>query len=116
VCDDKSDPNEATKCGRQAHDDGTLALFGSSGSFDGGTSAANLPGVLTGGGSVFDLTDPRSFSISSPLSLVVGGSATAAADRVYVMYRGRISLSGTADELRRRVDAIQSSYLANTST
>ncbi len=55
------------------------ALFGSSGTFDGGTSAANLPGVLTAGGSVFDLTDPRSFPISSPLTLVVGGAATAAA-------------------------------------
>ena len=33
-------------------------------SFDGGTSAANLPGVLTAGGSVFDLTDPvRSRSV-----------------------------------------------------
>ena len=79
VCDDKSDPNEATRCGREAHDDGSLALFGSSGSFDGGTSAANLPGVLTAGGSVFDLTDPRSFPISSPLTLVVGGTSTAAA-------------------------------------
>ena len=79
ICDDKGDPNEATKCGRAAHDDGSIALFGSSGSYDGGTSAANLPGVLTGGGSVFDLTDPRSFSISSPLTLVVGGSSTVAA-------------------------------------
>jgi ABC-type branched-subunit amino acid transport system substrate-binding protein len=79
ICDDKGDPNEATKCGRTAHDDGSIALFGSSGSYDGGTSAANLPGILTGGGSVFDLTDPRSFSISSPLTLVVGSSATAAA-------------------------------------
>ncbi len=83
VCDDKSDANEATKCGRQAHDDGSLALFGSSGTYPDGTSAANLPGILTGGGSVFDLTDPRSFSISSPLTLVVGGSATAAAAGVH---------------------------------
>ena len=30
-CDDKGDPNEATKCGRQANDDGSIALFGSSG-------------------------------------------------------------------------------------
>jgi branched-chain amino acid transport system ATP-binding protein len=37
------------------------------------------------------------------------------ADRVYVMDRGRISISGTADELRQQVDAIQSSYLADTS-
>ena len=79
ICDDKGDPNEATKCGRTAHDDGSVALFGSSGAYDGGTSAANLPGILTGGGSVFDLTDPRSFSLSSPLTLVVGGSSTVAA-------------------------------------
>jgi ABC-type branched-subunit amino acid transport system ATPase component len=38
------------------------------------------------------------------------------ADRVYVMDRGRVSITGTADELRHRVDAIQSSYLADTST
>ncbi len=37
------------------------------------------------------------------------------ADRVYVMDRGRISITGTADELRQRVDEIQSSYLANNS-
>jgi ABC-type branched-subunit amino acid transport system ATPase component len=34
------------------------------------------------------------------------------ADRVYVMDRGRISITGAADELRHRVDEIQSSYLA----
>jgi ABC-type branched-subunit amino acid transport system ATPase component len=34
------------------------------------------------------------------------------ADRVYVMDRGRVSITGTADELRHRVDEIQSSYLA----
>jgi ABC-type branched-subunit amino acid transport system ATPase component len=38
--------------------------------------------------------------------------AMAIADRIYVMDRGRISLSGTAAELRQQVDAIQSSYLA----
>jgi branched-chain amino acid transport system ATP-binding protein len=37
------------------------------------------------------------------------------ADRVYVMDRGRISISGSSDDLRQRVDAIQSSYLANSS-
>ena len=37
------------------------------------------------------------------------------ADRVYVMDRGRIAISGTAVELRARVDEIQSSYLAGTS-
>jgi ABC-type branched-subunit amino acid transport system substrate-binding protein len=79
VCDDKSDPNEATRCGRDAAADGTLALFGSSGAFDTGTTAADLPGVLTAGGTVFDLTDPRSFAAISGLTLVVGGVSAAAA-------------------------------------
>jgi len=42
--------------------------------------------------------------------------AMAIADRIYVMDRGRIGISGTADELRQQVDAIQSSYLADSST
>ncbi|MEZ5223725.1 MAG: ABC transporter ATP-binding protein [Ilumatobacteraceae bacterium] len=36
------------------------------------------------------------------------------ADRVYVMERGRVSLSGPASDLRDRVDEIQASYLATT--
>jgi branched-chain amino acid transport system ATP-binding protein len=39
----------------------------------------------------------------------------AIADRIYVMDRGRIAISGTAADLRRQVDAIQSSYLADSS-
>jgi ABC-type branched-subunit amino acid transport system ATPase component len=42
--------------------------------------------------------------------------AMAIADRVYVMDRGRISLTGTAEELSARVDEIQSSYLSGTET
>jgi branched-chain amino acid transport system ATP-binding protein len=42
--------------------------------------------------------------------------AMAIADRIYVMDRGQISISGTAAELREQVDAIQSSYLAESST
>ena len=34
------------------------------------------------------------------------------ADRVYVMDRGRISITGDAEELRSRIDEIQTSYLA----
>jgi len=41
--------------------------------------------------------------------------AMAIADRIVVMDRGRIGISGTADELRQQVDAIQSSYLADSS-
>jgi ABC-type branched-subunit amino acid transport system ATPase component len=38
------------------------------------------------------------------------------ADRVYVMDRGRIAISGTAEELGKRVDEIQASYLTGTPT
>ncbi len=79
LCDDKSDPNQAQTCGREARSDGSLALFGSSGSFDTGTTAAGLPGVLTAGGTLFDLTDPRSFSSGSGLTLVVGSAGAASA-------------------------------------
>ena len=41
--------------------------------------------------------------------------AMAIADRIYVMDRGRIGISGTAADLRQQVDAIQSSYLADSS-
>jgi ABC-type branched-subunit amino acid transport system ATPase component len=34
------------------------------------------------------------------------------ADRVYVMRRGRVVLSGTADEVRGRIDEIEQSYMA----
>src|SRR6476619_3891648 len=79
LCDDKSSPNGATKCGRDAASNGSLALFGSTGSFEGGTSAANLPGILGAGASVFDLTNPRSFAPISALTLVVGGASASSA-------------------------------------
>jgi ABC-type branched-subunit amino acid transport system substrate-binding protein len=79
VCDDKSSPNGATKCGRDAASNGSLALFGSTGSFDSGTTAANLPGILGAGASVFDLTNPRSFAPISALTLVVGGASASSA-------------------------------------
>ena len=34
------------------------------------------------------------------------------ADRAYVMRRGRIELSGTATELRSRIDEIEDQYLS----
>ncbi|MGZ8805276.1 MAG: ABC transporter ATP-binding protein [Microbacterium sp.] len=42
--------------------------------------------------------------------------ALAIADRVYVMDRGRISITGSSEELSTRVDEIQSSYLSGTET
>jgi branched-chain amino acid transport system ATP-binding protein len=36
------------------------------------------------------------------------------ADRVYVLHRGRVTMTGTPKELRGHLDAIESSYLAET--
>ena len=79
MCDDKSSPNGATRCGREAASNGSLALFGSTGSYDTGTTAANLPGILGAGASVFDLTNPKSFAPISALTLVVGGASASSA-------------------------------------
>jgi hypothetical protein len=79
VCDEKSSPNGSTRCGRDAASDGSLALFGSTGTYDTGTTAANLPGILGGGASVFDLTNPRAFAPISALTLVVGGASASSA-------------------------------------
>ena len=38
------------------------------------------------------------------------------ADRAYVMRRGRIELSGTASDLRSRIDEIENQYLSSTGT
>ena len=78
LCDDKSDPNSAEQCGLEAKSNGSLALFGSSGTFTNGTNAAQLPGIFTAGGSLFDLTNPDSFSSNSGLTLVLGGAGVAA--------------------------------------
>ena len=78
LCDDKSDPNAAQQCGLEAKKNGSLALFGSSGAFTNGTTAAQLPGVFTAGGTIFDLTNPDSFSSSAGLTLALGGAGVAA--------------------------------------
>jgi ABC-type branched-subunit amino acid transport system substrate-binding protein len=78
LCDDKSDPNAAEQCGREAKSNGSLALFGYSGTFTNGTDAAQLPGIFTAGGSLFDLTNPDSFSSTSGLTLVLGAAGVAA--------------------------------------
>jgi len=38
------------------------------------------------------------------------------ADRVYVLHRGRVTMTGTPDELRGQLEAIESSYLADSTT
>jgi branched-chain amino acid transport system substrate-binding protein len=79
VCDEKSSPNGSTRCGREAASNGSLALFTATGGFETGTTAANLPGILGAGASVYDLTNPRSFAAISALTLVVGGASASAA-------------------------------------
>jgi hypothetical protein len=79
VCDEQSSPNGSTRCGREAASNGSLALFGSTGGFETGTTAANLPGILGAGASVFDLTNPRAFAPISALTLVVGGASASSA-------------------------------------
>jgi branched-chain amino acid transport system ATP-binding protein len=39
--------------------------------------------------------------------------ALAVADRVYVMQRGRIAISGTVDEVRGRLDESEATYLSD---
>jgi ABC-type branched-subunit amino acid transport system substrate-binding protein len=78
LCDDKSDPNSAEQCGLEAKSNGSLALFGSSGTFTNGTNAAQLPGIFTAGDTLFDLTNPDSFSSTSGLTLVLAGAGVSA--------------------------------------
>jgi ABC-type branched-subunit amino acid transport system substrate-binding protein len=82
VCDDRSDPNESTACGRDAATSGSLALFSSVGLVDNGATAAALPGILTAGNTLFDLTNELSYPSSSGLTLVLGSVSAAAASGV----------------------------------
>lgn len=77
LCDDQSDPNQSTSCGRKAASDGSLAIFGDVGLQDNGVTASRLPGVLTTGATLFELTNPKSFPGSSAPVLIMG-SVTAA--------------------------------------
>jgi ABC-type branched-subunit amino acid transport system substrate-binding protein len=76
VCDDKADTNANLACGRKAGSDGTLAILGSSGSFDGGVTASKLPAIFVNGTSPFELTNENAYSSVNGLAL--GISATSA--------------------------------------
>lgn len=82
ICDDKSDPNESTTCGRTAKSDGSLALFGSIGTQPGAAEASGLPMLLTEGVSLSDLTSPIAFSGTNAITLVLGSLSAAAASGV----------------------------------
>ena len=87
ICDDQSDPNQSATCGRDAKQDGSLAIFGSLGSYDNGVTASGLPAILTAGASQFDLTSPDAYPASSALVLILGSVSAAAAEgaKTYLM-------------------------------
>lgn len=78
VCDDMSDSNEATRCGREAKDNGSLAIFGSLGVGDGGPTASGLPAILGPGSTLFDLTNEAAYPGSTAVALVLGTVSAAA--------------------------------------
>ena len=68
LCDEKSDANESTACGREVAEDGTLAWIGRTGLFSGGVDTAELPGVYANGSSLWELTNPLALSSQSVIS------------------------------------------------
>jgi ABC-type branched-subunit amino acid transport system substrate-binding protein len=78
-CDDAGDVNTNLACGRQAADDGSLALLTTIGSFDDGATASGLPGIFLYGTSAFELTDPNSYSSISGISVGMAGITAAKA-------------------------------------
>jgi ABC-type branched-subunit amino acid transport system substrate-binding protein len=89
VCDDKSDPNESTACGRRAAENGSIALFGTVGTTDNGANAAGLPAVLTRAQTAFDILDEKSYPATSLLTLVMASvSAAAGADAKTMLFVG----------------------------
>jgi branched-chain amino acid transport system substrate-binding protein len=67
-CDEKSDANESTACGREAAEDGTLAWIARTGLFSNGVDTAKLPGVYANGSSLWELTSPLALSSQSVIS------------------------------------------------
>jgi ABC-type branched-subunit amino acid transport system substrate-binding protein len=86
VCDDKSDPNESAACGRQAAEDGAIAMVGSLGQLGEGADAANqagVPLVMTPGTGQTELSSPTSFpasSIFTTLLMTITGAKSGGAD------------------------------------
>jgi ABC-type branched-subunit amino acid transport system substrate-binding protein len=67
-CDERSDANESTACGREAAENGTLAWIARTGLFSNGVDTAELPGVYANGSSVWELTNPQALSSQSVIS------------------------------------------------
>src|SRR6185312_3248108 len=75
ICDDKADSNANLACGRKAASDGTLAIFGSIGSFDGGVTASKLPAIFVNGTSPFELTNKNAYSSVNGIALGISGTS-----------------------------------------
>jgi len=75
VCDDKDDPNANLACGRKAGSDGSLAILGSIGSFDGGVTASKLPAIFVNGTSPFELTNKNAYSSVNGIALGISGTS-----------------------------------------
>jgi ABC-type branched-subunit amino acid transport system substrate-binding protein len=84
LCDDKTDNNANLACGRTAGSDGSLAILGTVGTFDGGVTASKLPAIFVNGTSAFELTNKNAYSSVNGIAL--GISATSA-----IKARGRKS-------------------------
>ena len=75
ICDDKADTNANLACGRKAGSDGTLAIFGSIGAFDGGVTASKLPAIFVNGTSPFELTNKSAYSSVNGIALGISGTS-----------------------------------------
>jgi hypothetical protein len=79
ICDDGADVNRSLACGRDAAEDGSLAILNSVGSFDDGAAASGLPGIFLLGTSAYELTDERAYSSISGITVGMGGVSAAKA-------------------------------------
>jgi hypothetical protein len=79
VCDDGYDVNGSLACGREAADDGSLAILSFVGSFDDGAAASGLPGIFLWGTSAYELTNPNAYSSISGITVGMGGVSAAQA-------------------------------------
>jgi ABC-type branched-subunit amino acid transport system substrate-binding protein len=75
ICDDKADTNANLACGRKAASDGTLAIFGSIGSFDDGVTVSKLPAIFVNGTSPFELSNKNAYSSVNGIALGISGTS-----------------------------------------
>jgi ABC-type branched-subunit amino acid transport system substrate-binding protein len=75
ICDDQDDTNANLACGRKAGSDGSLAILGSIGSFDGGVTASKLPAIFVNGTSPFELTNKNAYSSVNGIALGISGTS-----------------------------------------